>query len=923
MKTWHLFLILLITNQVFTGISVAGPYNIAPLAKVTVSAGINAEQSVDGIIGVDGLGEWSSQSAVNAWGGFGRPWIQLTWDTPRNINRVILYDRASSESHLAGGTFLFDDGSKVYVSAIPNDGKARVVDFPKKNTKWLKFQVTDADGPKIGLSEIEVYPSPEDYPDYVSKVNPYVETERGRYFYFVTGSQPYGMISAAPLTRNKNQSGGGYNYNSQEILGFPQLHCWMLAGLDFMPTTGNIDPTAGEQGWKSKFDHDGELVQPGYHRVFLDDYKIWVEQTCTDRVSFYRLRYTEDIRSDLLLNLGGYLSTITMTDAQVTKVSDTEIEGSFNTMGRQWGGPDNARIFFVMRVDKPFETLNAWNGSKISENINTFQGSKDAWTKIPNQRSYYDAPTAGVNAVYHVKKGDEIKVKFAVSYTNIENARNNMNAECDHWDFDRVLMDSRREWNEWLSRIDVQGGTDEQQVKFYTDLWHVLLGRHKIDDASGDYPDYTHNKRTGRPAFTTNTTLKVRTLPKDTAGKTRFHMYNFDALWLTQWNLNLLWGLAWPEVLDDFAACLVQYAENGGLLPRGPNMGAYSFIMTGCPATNLITGAYQKGMLTKVNPEKAYKAMVRNHHPGGMMGYEMYGTPNDEALRFYIKNGYYPGNAGVTLEYAFQDWALSQMAAKMGKKKDAAYYLKRSQGWEKLFHPGLKLILPRDASGKWLHEDPLRGTGWVEANAWQATWSVSHAIPRLAQLMGGNDALCDKLNHAFEQGRESDFIGGYVNYANQPGCSNAHVFNYAGKPWMTQYWVRRVQEQTYGAATSDRGYGGHDEDQGQMGGISALMSIGLFSLQGTCTQNPSYEMTSPIFDRVIINLNSLYYKGKTFEIRTHNNSKENCYIQQATLNGQPYRNLQIGHSELAKGGILELWLDNQPAKTVTSLTAGK
>lgn len=149
----------------------------------------------------------------------------------------------------------------------------------------------------------------------------------------------------------------------------------------------------------------------------------------------------------------------------------------------------------------------------------------------------------------------------------------------------------------------------------------------------------------------------------------------------------------------------------------------------------------------------------------------------------------------------------------------------------------------------------MSGDGWVEANAWQATWSVSHGIPDLIELMGGKDVLCDKLNYAFEQAADDDFVygysGGYISYANQPGVSNAHVFSWAGKPWLTQYWVRRVRAQAYGAVTPDRGYGGHDEDQGQMGGISALMAIRLFSLTGNVDQNPSYEITSPIFDRLV------------------------------------------------------------------------
>jgi predicted alpha-1,2-mannosidase len=888
----------------------ATPYNIAPQAKVTASSVLNdtcrANNICDGLIGIEDYGEWVSTSQIANWGGINYPWIQLEWEQARNINRIVLYDRATIQSHIAGGTLLFSDGSKVLVHAIPNNGLAKTVDFPTKNVSWVKFIVTDGDGTQLGLSEIEVYPSPEDYTDYVSKVNPYVETARGRYFFFVTGSQPFGMISAAPLTRNKNQYGGGYNYNSTEILGFPQIHCWMLTGPSLMPTTGNVDPTQGEQGWKSTFSHDGEVVQPGYHRLFLQDYNVWVEQTATDRVSLYRLRYTKDAVSNLLLNLGGYISTATLNDAQITKVSDTEIEGSVNTTGRLWGGPENIRVYFVMRTDKPFEQLDGWVDKDRLSDISALQGLNVKTSRTGRKGSYYNAPATGISAKYTVKAGDEIQVKFAISYTDIDNARNNLNTDKSGWDFDAVRQSSQKEWNEWLGRIDVKGGSNEQQIKFYTDLWHVLLGRHKLDDASGDYPTYLQGERDGNA--TLNAVFEKRTLPKNADGTSRFHFYNSDAFWLTQWNLNILWGLAWPEVLDDFAACLVQYAENGGQLPRGPVAGGYSYIMTGCPATPLIVSAYQKKMLTKTTPEKAFKAMVESHKPGGMLG-------GKKEIQFYIDNGYVPGNAGISLEASFQDWALSQMAANMGKKKEAAYYLKRSSEWPTLYRPDQQLIFPRDEKGKWLHDDPLNGNGWIEANAWQGTFQVSHDIPQLAQLMGGNEALCEKLNYAFEQSEKDDFVfgygGGFVSYANQPGCSNAHVFNYAGKPWLSQYWVRKVQAQAYGAITPDAGYGGHDEDQGQMGGVSALMALGLFSLQGTCSQQPVYEITSPVFDEITITLNPTYYQGKAFKIKVHNNSAENYYIQKATLNNQTLNQVWFSHEDYAKGGVLELWLGKE------------
>ena len=210
------------------------------------------------------------------------------------------------------------------------------------------------------------------------------------------------------------------------------------------------------------------------------------------------------------------------------------------------------------------------------------------------------------------------------------------------------------------------------------------------------------------------------------------------------------------------------------------------------------------------------------------------------------------------------------------------------------------------------------GQGWIEANAWQASWSVSHDISGLADLLGGNDKLCKKLNYAFEQAQDQDFVfgygSGYISYANQPGCSNAHVFNYAKKPWLSQYWVRKVNEQAYGGVTPDKGYGGHDEDQGQMGGVSALMSMGLFSLKGTTGIEPVYEITSPVFDEVIIKLDSKYYSGKTFTIKTYNNSAENCYIQKAELNGKPLNNFWFSHKTFAEGGTLELWLGPEPNK---------
>jgi predicted alpha-1,2-mannosidase len=884
-----LFAVLLVLVSV--GGASASPFNIAPQAKITASSSLNSKtvpQNVaDGILSVDGLGEWTCEGDTTDWGYVRFPWIQLAWDSPRKINKVILFDRPNLKDHIASGKLLFSDGSMIWINEIPNDGLAKEIRFATKTVRWIKFVATDGKGRDIGFSEIEVYST--ENADFVSWVDPYIETNRGRYFFFITGQRPFGMASSAPLTRNKNQNGGGYNYNDTEVLGFEQIHHWMVGGLEIMPTTDQTDPRRGQPGWKAKFSHAGEIVHPGYQRLFLEENKIWVENTATERVSFYRFTYAKPTRATILTNLSGYVSNCTMADASVKKVNQQEFEGSFSTIKRYWGGPMDVKIFFVVQFDKPFASLDGWQDGQILKDIGGVTGDH-----------------AGVSAVYNLNGGDQVKMKIAVSFTSIENARNNLQQECTTWDFDQVKDESLAIWDKNLGKIKVTGGPKDQKTKFYTDLWHVLLGRHKITDVSGDYPDRTTGKRVGN---FTDAVVKIRTVPKTASGANRFNMYSTDAWWLTQWNLNVLWGLAWPEVMDEMSASMIEYAKNGYLLPRGPSGGGYSYIMTSCPAVNLISSTIQKGLLTKASLEDAYRVMKQNMLPGGMLG-------DSVDIEFYTKNGYWPNNAGITLEAAFQDYALSEVAFKLGKMDDSRFFSSRSKGWKTLYNKKHNLLFPKSPTGAFLHDDPLSGSGWIEANAWQATWSVSQDIPGLAKLMGGNNVLCDQLNFAFTKAEPSDFVfaytAGYVSYANQPGCSNAHVFNQAGKPWLSQYWVRKVKEKAYSGTTPNLGYGGHDEDQGQMGAISSLMSIGLFSLKGNVDRDPTYEITSPIFDSIEIELDPTYYSGKKFTILTQKNSEKNLYIQGASLGGKPLNSYWFKHSDFAKGGILKLNMGSKP-----------
>ncbi|MBO8444217.1 MAG: glycoside hydrolase family 92 protein [Bacteroidetes bacterium] len=866
------------------------PVSIASSAKVTASKGSSgARYLTDGVIGVKNSGTWKS--------GTEDAWVKMTWDEPQHINKVVIFNSPSSGYCVERGELVFSDGSSEKVT-MAEDGLATAVEFEERLTDFILFRVSGRNGKIAELSEMEVYPSPAQYTEAVEWVDPYIETDRGRFFFFITGQRPFGMVGAAPMTVNANNCGGGYAHYSKEVLGFPQIHAWTISGLNLMPTVGEVDPTKGEAEWKSPFRHDDEIVQPGYHRMYLSKSKVWVEQTATERVSFYRFKWTDDLDARLLLSLSGMLGNSRMTNASVRRTGANEFVGSISSVDRAYMvGPHDFKIYFVVQTDKDWDSFDGWNGDEMYRGMTDLRGD-----------------SAGVSLAYKVKAGDEVNMKIAISYTSIENAYNNLHSECSGWDFDAVREDTRRIWNEWLGKITVEGGTVEQKVKFYTDLWHVLLGRHRINDVNGDYPDRTVGREQiiwNQNGAIIDPVFRIKNTGRDKDGNIRHNMYNSDAFWLTQWNLNVLWGLAWPEILDDMAASLVEYSNNGGLIPRGPSGGGYSFIMTGCPGTSLIVSAYMKGLMTKTDPMNAFRQIKKNHFPGGMMG-------SKEELSFYIEHGWFPDNAGITIEASFQDWGAAQMAKKLGLEDDYRYFLKRSESWKNCFHPGYKLLFPIRRDGGFTHEDPLSPRGFVEANAWQATFGISHDIKGLSGLMGGNDVLCSMLDSAFRKEVENDFTHGYgnghISYANQPGCSNAHVFSYAGAPWLTQYWVRQVKEQAYGGTTPELGYGGHDEDQGQMGGVSALMAIGLFNILGNESQTPFYEITAPIFDKITIKLDNRYYEGKEFTIKTYNNSSENCYIQKAKLNGAELDNFWFTHEQFAAGGLLEIWLGDTPNK---------
>lgn len=744
--------------------------------------------------------------------------------------------------------------------------------------------------------------------NYVDLVNPFVDSHRSRWFFFSSACRPFGMVSLSPDTDTEHSWGSGYLYDSKQIRCFSHVHNWQMSGVAVMPTVGEFKGHLGMNAYQSAFTHDGEIAKPGYHKVKLTDYDITAELTSTMRVGFHCYTFPKSDASYILFDTGAFLAHGPTAYSEVWKVSDKEIAG-WEMMERTGRRPKDTPVYFYAQLSKPMDKVVSWREGRIESNSN------------PERIS---GKNAGMAVRFKTEKDEKVMLKVAISYVSVEQARKNMLTELSGWDFEQVKQSSFSEWNDWLGRIEVEGGSREQQIKLYTDLWHALLGRHVVSDADGHYMDMTSDFP------------RIRQIPLGEDGKPLYNHHNFDAWWGSHWSLNILWSMAYPEVMDNFCNTMIDMYQNGGLIPRGPSGGNYTYVMIGDPAVSFFASAYNKG-IRNYDAELAYEGLRKNAFVGGIRdhaGYEHSKTAYSGGMKYYEEWGYVPDGrkdvegmhttgASMALEYAYQDWCLAQMAKTMGKLQDYEFFMKRSKNYRNLWNPESGYMQPRGEDGNWLpYFDPLELTekgGFCESNSAIYSHYVPHDMAGLIELYGGADQYVKRLNANFEKSESYGFFrsnktkeGNWTDYGNQPGTGMAHLFSYAGAPWLTQKWVRKVK-----AAYCDvTPYGGYrdDEDQGQMGALGVLMAIGLFEVDGGCAEKPFYEITSPLFDKVTIHLDNRYYSGKTFQIITKGNSTDNMYIQNASLNGKKWNKCWFYHEDFIKGGTLELKLGAKPNK---------
>ena len=750
----------------------------------------------------------------------------------------------------------------------------------------------------------------------IDYVNPNIGTVHSRWFFYTPGAVPFGMAKLGPSTDGSygNPSGWeavGYDDRHTSIEGFACFHEFQVGGVLLQPVVGKLQTSPGllenpDEGYRSRIDRKDEHATAGYYSVNLKDYNVKAELTATKRVGFHRYTFPKSEESRIIFDIGNQLGESgQVLDAYIKVVDDHTVEGYVITKPeyvKKYQPEADVRMYFFAELDKPAASVNTFfrNGEVHSNNEIKGKG-------------------ACVALNFHTKENETINIKIGLSYTSIDNAKENLYSEAENKAFDEVKREALSVWEDYLGRIKVEGGQKEDRVKFYTGLFHALLGRGLASDVNGSYP--MNNGEVG-------------VIEKDENGEPLHHHYNTDAIWGAFWNLTQLWTLVYPEYYSEWIQSqLLVYKETGWLGDGIANSKYVSGVGTNFVSL-AIAAAYNCGIRDFDIP-LAYEAALKNE-----IGWEnrIEGAGKMD-LKQFVERGYVPYSehlhfnttpegsgfsASHTLEYSFSSFAVAQFAKQLDKRDDYERLMELSKGWKKLYDADTKLIRPRNMDGSFIEEfDPLAPwIGFQEGNAVQYTFYVPHDIEDLIKLVGA-ETFNNRLDSIFIQSRDNIFGGGtevdafsglraLYNHGNQPSLHISWLFNFSGKPYLSQKWVRNICKEFYGVEPM-HGYGfGQDEDQGQLGAWYVMSSIGLFDAKGLTEIDPKFQIGSPLFDKVTIQLNPDYYEGKTFVIETQNNSDKNKYLKSIKHNNKFSSTPFLDFNKVVQGGKLVLTMDSIP-----------
>lgn len=740
-------------------------------------------------------------------------------------------------------------------------------------------------------------------PSPVDDVDVFMGTSNSRWMMFPGPTLPFGLVKLSPDNQG-NVWNGGYEYTIGSISGFSHLHAMGLSGVSLMPVVGPIETklfpgpadgpngTMWTSGYRSRFRKETEHASPGYYGVELMDYQIKAELTSTMRCGMMQLTYPASDQSRLLLDFDfptEERTKILGVDAHL--VSPTEIEGSIRQKNNY---ALEFTVHFVIQFNRPLSSLDDWRlGQYKGSDVNYGTDWRRPVTYERGITNFSGQGSCGLVMNFRTAAGEKILVRTGISLVSVDGARQNLETEMQPfgWIFDAVVANARKVWADLLSRIEVSGARPADRKLFYTCLYRAYSGKSVISDCDGHYMDFRGQKQTLQP-------------PAGAA-------YSSDSLWGTQWTLGPLWTLVTPRVASSWVNFFLETYRRGGWLPQAPVNARYSPIMCAQHQQSLIVSSYQKG-IRDFSPDLAWAAIWHDlTTPGVEVGDG--GFAGDRHLAPYMKLGYVPEEAGPvssTMEYAYDDWAAAQFGLAMSKTNEAAQLLKRSQNYRNVFDPQVGYFRRKHADGSWVQPfDPFHfgteggwnGPGFVEGTPWIYTWFVPHDVPGLVKLLGA-----DRFNARLEEG----FAKGYVDLGNEPNLQAPFLFNYSGKPWLTQKYSRLVLRDYYEESPYTGWVG--EEDEGQLSAYYVLLAMGLFEMDGGCSAQPSYDLSSPLFDRMVIHLDKNYYPGKTFAIETRHNSPKNIYIQSAMLNGRPLNEARLFHHDIIAGGRLVLTMGPKP-----------
>lgn len=683
-------------------------------------------------------------------------------------------------------------------------------------------------------------------------------------------TSPFGMIQLSPDTSEAPNWGdaSGYDYNRNTIFGFSHTRLSGTGASDLIDIT--LMPTSSGRT-SSAFTHDEEKARPGYYQVMLKDENINAELTTTQRNGIHRYQYPAGKDAEIILDMdhsadkGSWGRRII--NSQIRILNDHAVEGYRIITG--WA--KLRKIYFYMEFSSPILTSTLRDGGRVHEN-----------TAVINGTNLHGCFRFGQ------LNGKPLTCKVALSSVSMENARQNMEQEAPHWDFDRYVAAADADWEKQLGKIEVKG-TEVQKEIFYTALYHTMIQPNTMSDVNGEYmaADYTTRKVANNETH-----------------------YTTFFLWDTFRASHPLYTLLEPERVTDFVKSMIRQYEYYGYLPIWQLWGQDNYCMIGNHSIPVITDAILKG-IPGIDMEKAYEAVYNS---------SVTSHPNSP-FEVWEKYGFMPENiqtqsVSITLEQAFDDWCVAQLAAKLNKDADYQRFHKRSEYYRNLFHPKTKFFQSKNDKGEWIEPfDPYQyggngGHPFTEGNAWQYFWYVPHNIQALMELTGGTKAFEQKLDTFFTSTYKSEqmnhnasgFVGQYA-HGNEPSHHVAYLYNFAGQPWKTQKYVSHILNTLYNNTSS--GYAGND-DCGQMSAWYVFSAMGFYPV------NPAdgrYIIGSPLLDECTLKLAG----NKEFRIRTIRKSPEDIYIQSVTLNGKKHKDFFITHQDIMNGGTMVFKMGKKPS----------